>query len=88
MRETAEKLIAATGWEEYSSVLTTRMLNYIGYVKETRVNGCARSGATQDQCFTARDPEFYQQDDLSQEWRLWVSNPLSNPLFPKVCRAN
>lgn len=68
--EEAKELLAVGGYDE--GKLVNQLLNYIGYVNATAVKGCKRRGKSQDECFTNYDSKFYQQDDITQEWRLWA----------------
>ncbi|KAK4649142.1 uncharacterized protein QC761_116420 [Podospora bellae-mahoneyi] len=68
--EEAKELLAVGGYDEVK--LVNQLLNYIGYVDATAVKGCKRRGKSQDECFTNYDSKFYQQDDITQEWRLWA----------------
>ena len=71
LTSTVKKLIAAGGYANQTQALLTPMLNYIGYVNLTEVSAWAVSGETQDEYFSARDPTFYEQDDITQTWRSW-----------------
>lgn len=63
------ELLKIAGYGDDIGTLTNRMLNYIGYINDTVVSQCG--GETQDECLTAYDPSFYQQDDITQTWRAW-----------------
>ncbi|KAH6630758.1 serine carboxypeptidase S28-domain-containing protein [Chaetomium sp. MPI-SDFR-AT-0129] len=71
LEKEARELLVAGGWEDILDELTPKLLNYIGYVDATTVQSCTDSGRTQDSCFTNYNTTYYQQDDLSQDWRLW-----------------
>jgi len=61
-------LIQVGGYKKELKTLTTRMLNYIGYLNITTISGCVGS---QDDCFSAYQPDVLRQDDISQTWRSW-----------------
>ncbi|GAB1311468.1 hypothetical protein MFIFM68171_01678 [Madurella fahalii] len=65
----ARELVKAGGYGDEADTLTNQLLNYIGYVNLTTVQGCRNR--SQDSCFTNYNSTFYQQDDLKQTWRLW-----------------
>ncbi|KAK7955184.1 hypothetical protein PG988_015878 [Apiospora saccharicola] len=73
LRERVGELLEAGGWANESKTLTNRMLNYIGYVRDTQVASCKHDD--QNQCFgTASGDDLgddYAAFDLSQEWRSW-----------------
>ncbi|KUI63809.1 Putative serine protease K12H4.7 [Cytospora mali] len=64
------ELLEVGGYGNEIDTLTTRMLNYIGYVNATVVTGCAGQ-QSQDACVTNYNSTFYKQDDISQTWRSW-----------------
>ncbi|KAL1967017.1 hypothetical protein VTN77DRAFT_3541 [Rasamsonia byssochlamydoides] len=66
-----KKLIAAGGYGQQVSQLTNRLLNYIGWFNETLIWPCLSGGQTADECFTTHNATFYEQDDISQQWRSW-----------------
>ena len=68
LTSTVQSLIAAGGWANESSSLTTRMLNFIGYVNQTYIATCDQ---TLDQCYSNHNATYYAQDDISQQWRSW-----------------
>lgn len=68
---TVKKLIAAGGYGSQSSLLTTQMLNFIGYVNTTFVLPCEAGGETLDECATTHNETFYALDDITQTWRSW-----------------
>lgn len=68
LRPEVEELIRVGGYADEVSSLSSRMLNYIGYVNLTEVSQCRQ---TQDECFTNHNATFYAQDDISQTWRAW-----------------
>jgi hypothetical protein len=71
LRPAVEKLTTAAG-QESSEELTTKLLNWIGYVNTTLVTSCASSNKTQDQCYGTHNQTYYdQQDYASQSWRSW-----------------
>ncbi|KAF4126262.1 Serine carboxypeptidase S28 [Geosmithia morbida] len=62
-RPFVEKIVAQTGYADDPDPLVDRMLNYIG---------TQRSGSGSDSgSAEISDKSFYDQDDLSQTWRLW-----------------
>lgn len=67
----AKKLIAAAGYKKESAQLTTRLLNFVGWLNETIVWPCLGEGQSADSCFSTHNVTSYQQDDISQDWRLW-----------------
>jgi hypothetical protein len=73
LRSTASDLIEEGGWGNETDGLTTRMLNYIGWLNYTIVAPCTASGSTQNACFNYSDPNYYAQDDIDQwSWRSWA----------------
>ncbi|KAI1860285.1 hypothetical protein JX265_005800 [Neoarthrinium moseri] len=68
LRPTVEKLISVGGWENETSTLTNHFLNYIGYVRDTRVASC---DGDQEECFSTSDPDFYAQTAITQTWKSW-----------------
>lgn len=71
LRTEVTELLDVAGYADEADVLTNRMLNYIGWINSTVVAPCARTGASQDECFTSYAPDFYRQDDITQTWRAW-----------------
>ncbi|GAM40201.1 hypothetical protein TCE0_038r12361 [Talaromyces pinophilus] len=71
--EKATELVAAAGWDESEggSQLTTQLLNFAGWLNQTIVWPCIGSGQSADSCFSSHNVSFYEQDDLTQDWRLW-----------------
>lgn len=69
-RNEVTELLDVGGYGEVTDTLTTRMLNYIGYINATVVIGCAGQ-ASQDACVTNYNSTFYKQDDITQTWRSW-----------------
>jgi hypothetical protein len=73
-----QKLLQEGGYGHEVSELTTPLLNWIGWLAQDAVDGCA---GTQDSCFSTHTPESYAKDDISQSWRSWpyqvgiTSNP-------------
>ncbi|KAL2160955.1 hypothetical protein VTH06DRAFT_8667 [Thermothelomyces fergusii] len=65
----ARELVRAGGYGKEADRLAVQLLNYMGYVKATTVQTCRKD--SQDECFTNYNSTFYQQDDKTQEWRLW-----------------
>ncbi len=75
LTSTAESLIAAGGWANESTTLTTAMLNFIGWLNTNFVSTCA-DFPTQDDCLVVQGFGFhnkssYEPDDLTQTWRSW-----------------
>lgn len=68
LTDAVRELIVAGGYEDEADVLMTPMLNYIGWINETHVSSCKK---TADECFGSFNSTFYQQDDITQEWRSW-----------------
>lgn len=66
-----ENLISVAGYGNESDILTTRMLNFIGWLNMTIIAPCVSDGSTEYQCFTSHNSTYYEQDDLSQDWRSW-----------------
>lgn len=64
-------LIEAAGYADQVDALTNPMLNYIGYINSSVVAGCQEKNVSQDACLTNYNSTFYQQDDISQDWRSW-----------------
>lgn len=71
LKPSVEKLIAAGGHGEDGDEFTTQFLNWVGYVNLTEVAPCYSDNQTADECFTSHNTTYYQQDDISQEWRSW-----------------
>ncbi|KAK7748724.1 hypothetical protein SLS53_000747 [Cytospora paraplurivora] len=69
-RDEATELLNVGGYGDEVDTLTTRLLNYIGYINSTVVAGCVGQ-ASQDACLTNYNRSFYRQDDISQTWRSW-----------------
>lgn len=67
---TVKSLLDVAGYGA-DSYLVTRMNNYIGWIKTTRVDPCTGGGETADGCFSTHNSTFYAQDDISQTWRSW-----------------
>lgn len=67
----AKKLIAAAGYKKESKQLTNKLLNFVGWLNETIVWPCLGEGESADSCFSTHNVTYYQQDDISQDWRLW-----------------
>lgn len=64
-------LKAAAVEEEAQSHLTTKMMNFIGYVRQDVKTSCPKGNNTA--CFAARDAEKWQRTDLHQGWqRSWM----------------
>lgn len=63
-----QSLLAATSYKHEVDALSDAFLNFIGWVQ---AKFPCRGSRTQDECFSSRNPAFYQQDDISQEWRAW-----------------
>ncbi|RYO86118.1 hypothetical protein DL764_009056 [Monosporascus ibericus] len=68
-RALIEEFLILAGYKDELEPLATRTLNYIGWLNLTVVSKCDE---THDQCFTSYNTTFYEQDDLSQTWRLWM----------------
>lgn len=68
LASTVGNLIQMGGYHKELKSLTTRMLNYIGYLNLTTISSCVGS---QDECFAAAQPDVLRQDDISQTWRSW-----------------
>lgn len=72
LKPAVEKLIKAAG-QDGTDALTTKLLNWIGYVNTTLVRDCAKGNRTQDQCYSTHNQTFYDQHDYaSQGWRSWA----------------
>ncbi|KAH8690818.1 putative extracelular serine carboxypeptidase [Talaromyces proteolyticus] len=67
----AQRLVAAAGFKNESKQLTTRLLNYVGWLNQTVLWPCIGEGQSADSCFSTHDYSFYLQDDISQDWRSW-----------------
>ncbi|KAF2186519.1 peptidase S28 [Zopfia rhizophila CBS 207.26] len=68
-RDTVQDLLVAAGYGT-NPPLENILLNAIAYFNETQVQRC-EEGETQDQCFTTLNATYYQQDDITQDWRCW-----------------
>lgn len=68
LTSTVQDLLKKGGYGSEKSTLTTPMLNWIGWLAENVVDSCYE---TQDSCFSTHKPEFYAQDDITQDWRSW-----------------
>ncbi|OIW30699.1 peptidase S28 [Coniochaeta ligniaria NRRL 30616] len=71
IRSEVRDLIVAGGYADEVDPLLNQMLNYIGYVNATVVAPCQGRNTSQDACFTNYNSTFYEQDDISQDWRAW-----------------
>jgi Serine carboxypeptidase S28 len=84
----AVELVTAAGYGNESSELSNQLLNYVGWLNETFIWPCIGLGESADSCFSSHDATSYEQDDLTQEWRLWeyqvcteyVYTPISIPI--------
>lgn len=57
------------GYEHAEKKLKNRMLNFIGFMKTTYVDGCTES---QDYCFSQLNATYFAQHELSTwTWRCW-----------------
>ncbi|KAL8774583.1 MAG: hypothetical protein Q9209_000956 [Squamulea sp. 1 TL-2023] len=67
------QLLAAGGYSNYTSALTTPMLNFINYIEQTYVSPVLESDSnkTLDQTYSTHNQTYYALDDLSQTWRSW-----------------
>lgn len=68
LTSTVQDLLKKGGYESEVDSLTTPMLNWIGWLAQYAVDRCE---GIQDSCFSTRNTTFYQQDDISQDWRSW-----------------
>jgi hypothetical protein len=71
IRTEVHDLIVAGGYADEVDSLLNKMLNYIGYVNSTVVAPCQKRNVSQDACFTNYNSTFYEQDDITQDWRSW-----------------
>jgi hypothetical protein len=69
LNSTAVDLLQTGGWGNESSSLTTPLLNWIGWLSENYVSSC--STPVQDSCFGTHNATYYEQDDITQDWRSW-----------------
>jgi len=74
-------LLEKGGYKTEVSVLTTPLLNWIGWLDLATVKRCKVS---QEQCFGQRNTTFYQQDDIRQQWRSWPYQVSKYPLYPFI----
>jgi len=65
---TVQDLIKKGGYESEVEKLTTPILNWIGWLAQYVVDDCEGS---QDSCFSTHNATYYEQDDISQDWRSW-----------------
>ncbi|KAL9605349.1 MAG: hypothetical protein Q9179_001442 [Wetmoreana sp. 5 TL-2023] len=65
---TVQTLLSAGG---YNSALTIPMLNFINYINQNYVLPVLDSNKTLDQAYSIHNQTYYDQDDLSQDWRSW-----------------
>ncbi|KAH7412918.1 putative serine protease K12H4.7, partial [Cadophora sp. MPI-SDFR-AT-0126] len=65
---TVQDLIKKGGYESEVDKLTPPILNWIGWLAQYVVDGCEES---QDSCFSTHNGTYYQQDDITQDWRSW-----------------
>jgi len=65
---TVQDLLKKGGYEAEVDTLTTPFLNWIGWLAQYSVDSCEGS---QDSCFGTHNITFYEQDDISQNWRSW-----------------
>ncbi|KAL8948946.1 MAG: hypothetical protein Q9222_004911 [Ikaeria aurantiellina] len=68
---TVHQLLAAGGYGNQTSTLTVPMLNFINYIQINYVAPVLDSGITFDEQYSTHNQTFYDQDDLSQDWRSW-----------------
>lgn len=70
-KDQATEILQAGGYADEVETLLTPLLNYIGWVNESTVASCTKSGQSQDACFTNYNTTFYELDNLRQTWRAW-----------------
>ncbi|KAH8805723.1 serine carboxypeptidase S28-domain-containing protein [Xylogone sp. PMI_703] len=71
LKSTVKDLLTVGGYGHEVSTLTVPVLNWIGWLYDNEVAPCASEGSSQDACFSTHIPEFYSQDDITQDWRSW-----------------
>ncbi|KAE8454192.1 hypothetical protein EG329_005117 [Mollisiaceae sp. DMI_Dod_QoI] len=68
LTDTVQDLLTIGGYKDEVSDLTTPLLNWIGWLAQYTVSSCTGS---QDSCFSQHNATFYEQDDITQDWRSW-----------------
>lgn len=71
LEKDAKEIISAGGYGKEIDSLTTRLLNFVGFVKASQISSCSENKISIDDCFTTYNTTHYQLDDLSQTWRSW-----------------
>jgi hypothetical protein len=68
LTSTAQDLLTKGGYGSELSTLTIPMLNWIGWLGQYVVDSC---DGEQDACFSTHNATYYEQDDITQDWRSW-----------------
>jgi hypothetical protein len=68
LTSTVQDLLKKGGYASEVNTLTTPILNWIGWLAQYSVDSCAGS---QDSCFGEYNVAYYEQDDITQDWRSW-----------------
>ncbi|KAG0647554.1 putative extracellular serine carboxypeptidase [Hyphodiscus hymeniophilus] len=69
LESTVQDLLKKGGYGSEVNELTTPMLNWIGWLGQYIVDGCA---GEQDECFSTHNATYYAQDSISDgSWRSW-----------------
>ena len=82
-----QTLLKEGGYGSEISVLTTPLLNWIGWLGVYTVNSCQ----DQDSCYDTHNPASYVQDDITQTWRSWpyqVSRPPKPLKYTADCKQS
>lgn len=69
LTSTVQDLLKKGGYASEVESLTTPLLNWIGWLTDYSISNC--ENPNQDSCFGTRNVTFYQQDDITQDWRSW-----------------
>lgn len=71
--EKAANLVSDFGpaGENGTRALTNQLLNFAGWLNQTIIWPCMGTGRSADICFSSHNTTFYEQDDITQDWRLW-----------------
>ncbi|CCU81248.1 unnamed protein product [Blumeria hordei] len=68
LTDTVKELLKIGGYESEVENLATPWLNWVGWLNQQLVSTCI---GPQDYCFGTYNTTFYEQDDISQDWRAW-----------------
>lgn len=69
LKDTVHDVLEKGGYGGSKHSLTRPILNWIGWLNQYAVSGC--SSTNQDECFSTHNITYYEQDDITQDWRSW-----------------